>query len=404
MKRMLCACLTLFPWIASAGKIYWTDRNMGLVQRANLDGSELETLITTESTNLRGIAVDIAGGKLYFADNQQPKTISRANLDGTMVEVLIEGFGFPADVTLDLANEKLYWCDQQRNVIERANLDGSERQTVVETSSPYYLELDLPNNQLYWGDFGVGTIQRVSLNGGTPESIFSGQPRIRGVKLDRTRGEIVWANRQSNHVQRRKIAGGEPVTVIGDLDTPHGLVIDPAARKAYWCDTGTDNHNQGGRAINRTDLDVGGPLETVAELSQPWDADLDLSTTTYQAYVARYFRIGRPASETAIMEDFDGDGFAQLIEYGLASHPERAELVPNYAIESEDGQPMLVYERFAGVTDMEFLVEVSSDLDVWKADASGTPEIEALPHGREKVRVPIQGAAKHARLRITQKE
>ena len=73
-------------------------------------------------------------------------------------------------------------------------------------------------------------------------------------------------------------------TVIKGLDTPHGLVIDTVARKAYWCDTGTDNHNSGGRAINRADLDVPEPLERVASLSEPWDADLDLRTTTYAQY------------------------------------------------------------------------------------------------------------------------
>lgn len=388
-----------------AGKIYWCDRNVGLVQRANLDGSEIETLIDAGSTNLRGIAVDVPGGKVYFADNApDKKNISRANLDGSQMETLVEDRGFPADVCLDLQNRKLYWCDQQRNVIERSNLDGSLVETVIETPNPYYLDLDLSQQRVFWGDFSAGNIHYVSLAGGDPVNVFTGQPRVRGVKLDLARGEMVWCNRQSNHIQRRKIEGGPVHTVITDLDTPHGLVIDPVARKAYWCDTGTDNHNAGGKAINRTDLDMGGPLETVAELSQPWDADLDLRTESYAAYVARYFRIGR--TETDLEGDFDGDGYVQLLEYGMASHPERKDLVPQYGIELDNAGLALVYKRFEGAGDLLYQVEISDDMQVWHSNADGQrvtgDEItESLPHGVEQVRVPIVGEGEHLRLRVT---
>lgn len=404
---LFCLCLTASRDV-DAGKIYWCDRNLGLVQRANLDGSELETLIEVDSTNLRGIAVDVPDGRLYFADNSAD-TISRATLDGKQVEILVSELGFPADVDLDLINRKLYWCDQQRSVIERANLDGSQVETVVETASPYYLDLDLPRRRLFWGDFSAGNIHYVPLTGGDPVNVFTGQPRVRGVKLDLDRQEMVWCNRQSNHVQRRKIDGGPVQTVITDLDTPHGLVIDPVARKAYWCDTGTDNHNNGGKAINRTDLDLGGPLETVAALSQPWDADLDFRTRSYAEYVARYFRIGREASETEPQGDFDGDGLIQLLEYGVASHPERKDLVPSYRASVQDGAPVFVYERFQGVTDLLYTVEVSDDMLVWRSNTAdlqvtGKAAVEVLAFGLERVQVPILESGRHVRLRVTLKE
>lgn len=389
-----------------AGKIYWCDRNVGKVQRANLDGSELETLIEVNSTNLRGIAVDIPDGKLYFADNAAD-TISRANLDGSGVTVLVTDRGFPADVDLDLVNRKLYWCDQQRGVIERSNLDGSQLETVVATPSPYYLDLDLPGQRLFWGDFAAGNIHYVGLDdsGAAPVNVVTGQPRIRGVKLDLDRGEVVWCNRQSNHVQRRTLAGGPLQTVITDLDTPHGLAIDPVARKAYWCDTGTDGHNQGGRTISRTDLDVGGPLETVAALSQPWDADIDYMTSSYEQYVARYFRIGRTEEETETGGDFDEDGFTQLLEYGTASHPERQDLVPAYGIQENDEGWFFHYQRFHGVTDLDYRLEVSDDMDVWVDNAfDGNERVEAKDFGVEGVEVPLSENVAYVRLRVTLKE
>ena len=126
MRKTLLGCLLCFvPLVANGGKLYWVDRNAGKVQRSNLDGSEIEILVEVDSTNLRGIAIDVADDKLYFADNSA-NTISKATLDGDDVKVIVRDRDFPADVTLDLTNRKLYWCDQGRSVIERANLDTSQ--------------------------------------------------------------------------------------------------------------------------------------------------------------------------------------------------------------------------------------------------------------------------------------
>ena len=405
ISRAFLGCiLCLAPLVADGGKLYWVDRSAGKVQRSNLDGSEIETLIEVNSNNLRGIAIDVADDTLYFADNKA-KSISKAMLDGDGVTAIVNGLGFPADVTLDLANRKLYWCDEARSVIERANLDGSGVETVVATPSPYYLELDVPNNVLYWGDFSAGNINRCSLDGGASTNLFTGQPRIRGVKLDRAKGELFWCNRASNHIQRRLVDGGPVKTVITDLDTPHGLVIDPVARKAYWCDTGTDNHNNGGQAINRADLDVAGPMETIVSLSQPWDADLDLRTTSYAQYVARYFRTSRSEADTATEGDFDQDGASQLLEYGLASHPERRDLTPQVAVEVMDGKAFFVFQRFSEVSDLSYQIEVSSGMDSWETNSpngqvTGVEEIDVLAHGVERVTTAILTNASHGRLRV----
>ena len=408
MKRVSLAVYGVFigfaPPVAQAGKIYWCDRNVGLVQRANLDGSEIETLIEVNAT-LRGIAIDVAKGKLYFA-NQTAGKIFGADIDGSGVAELVSGLRFPADVHLDSKSGKVYWCDQSRSVIERANLDGSGVEVVVETPQPYYLDLDPTNRRLFWGDFTAGNINYVSLDGGEPVNVLTGQRRVRGVKLDLARGEMVWCNRESNHIQGRKIEGGSLRTVIEDLDTPHGLAIDPVARKAYWCDTGTDNHHNGGKAINRTDLDVGGALETVAKLSQPWDADLDLRTTTYSQYMARFFRMGRTETETAFPGDFDGDGFVQLLEYGLASHPERKDIVPEYEVGLGANELVFTYKRFQGAADLTYEVEVSDGLKVWRSNSAdeqvtGDEAVELLAHGLERVSLPVLGSGSYLRLRVT---
>ena len=44
-------------------KMYWTDSGTDKVQRANLDGSHIEDIVTTGLRTPKGIAVDPEGGK-----------------------------------------------------------------------------------------------------------------------------------------------------------------------------------------------------------------------------------------------------------------------------------------------------------------------------------------------------
>ena len=68
--------------------LYWTDTGTDKIQRANLDGTNVQDLVTTGLERPDGIALDLAGGKMYWADFGTDK-IQRANLDGTNVQDLV---------------------------------------------------------------------------------------------------------------------------------------------------------------------------------------------------------------------------------------------------------------------------------------------------------------------------
>src|SRR4029077_10659936 len=109
------------------GKLYWSDREGMRVMRANLDGSQIETLVDTSRGDARpgrdakkwcvGIAVDHDGGHVYWthkgSDNAGEGRILRAGLDipkgesaatRNDVEVLYDNLPEPIDLDLDLEN------------------------------------------------------------------------------------------------------------------------------------------------------------------------------------------------------------------------------------------------------------------------------------------------------------
>lgn len=348
-----------------AGKIYFTDRADGLVKRADLDGTNTETLIDLPGSNLRGVVVHRPGGKIYFCDNEE-NTIYRANLDGSNLEALVDtGLRFPADITIDPEAEKLYWCDRNNNRIERANLDGTGRESVIETSEPYFLDLDPAGGKIYWGHFLNGTINRANLADGSDQEILISDPtNVRQVKLDLAAGYLYWCDRDAvpARIQRRPIEGVSVEDLYLGLDTPHGMDLDIPAGKIYWVDTGTNNRDgsTGARSVCRGNMDGSGPIEVLVESTQPWDVVVDAEIVDYTDWRQRHL----PAATEldGLRDDFDGDGIPNGVAYALGDHLPVFSSVP----------PAFEYSIRNGVTDISDLrIEVSTDLQNWRHNNDG---------------------------------
>ena len=86
------------------GKMYWTDIGSSKIQRANLDGSELENLLTSPVVFTPvGIALDLAECHIYWTESTLADfMILRADLDGSNVELLVTDLVSPSGIALDI--------------------------------------------------------------------------------------------------------------------------------------------------------------------------------------------------------------------------------------------------------------------------------------------------------------
>src|SRR5207245_11677730 len=91
----------------------------------------------------------------------------RGDRGGEGQQPLVRGAsGFPRGIALDLAGGKIYWAAQNDDSIQRSNLDGTERQTLVRgVSHPLAVALDLAGGKIYWTESGTGRIGQASLDG-----------------------------------------------------------------------------------------------------------------------------------------------------------------------------------------------------------------------------------------------
>ena len=290
------------------GKIYWTDSGTGnptpmqddKIQSANLDGSNVETLLTFENFLRLPMGMDAAAGKIYWTDATRDR-IRRANLDGSNVEDVIltrtiggQSLGGPAttprDVALDLTSDppKMYWVDAgtlnlEEGKIWRANLDGSSPEALVTTGlvNPQSIALDVAGGKMYWTDSGTGgpngleddKIQRANLDGSNVETLltFQNQLRVpRGIALDVAAGKMYWTDIVRDRIRRANLDGTEAEDILntrtfggqslaGSATTPRDIALDLTSDppKMYWVDAGTANVNDG--KIWRANLDGSSP-------------------------------------------------------------------------------------------------------------------------------------------------
>jgi len=233
--------LVFGQFVLGDSKMYWTDKGTGKVQRANLDGSNIEDLVTTWVIDPYGIALDPVGGKMYWTDYGAHK-IQRANLDGSSIEILVTtGISFTLGIALDPVGSKMYWADYYiGNRIQRANMDGSNVENIVTTGlrDPSGIALDPVGGKIYWTDYGAHKIQRANLDGSNVEDLVTtGIWSPSGIALDTVGGKMYWTDYARDKIQRANLDGSsiEDLVTTG-LSYPHGISLDLLGGKMYWTD------------------------------------------------------------------------------------------------------------------------------------------------------------------------
>jgi sugar lactone lactonase YvrE len=190
-------------------KLYWSDREGMRVMRANLDGSQIETLVDSSQGDPRpgadtekwcvGITVDVGRGHLYWTqkgpDNGGRGRIFRANLEIPTGQtaanrrdatVLFDSLPEPIDLELDLENGYLYWTDRgnppRGNTVSRSRIDGRLSQEIVlsDLMEGIGIALDVPGDRMFVTDL-AGSVYCARLDGSQKRAIAFAQGNLTGV-------------------------------------------------------------------------------------------------------------------------------------------------------------------------------------------------------------------------------
>ena len=165
LREFFCLAFTGSTWLSlaaaafaePAAQMFWTDRSTGRILRADLDGSNIQTIyqapvfLDPYYFGVNRLAVDESQAVIYWSDTAAG-TIQRMPLAGGAPQTIASGVVFPRDLEIDTAAGKLYWSagtQVDAGGIVRANLDGSQLETLVPTILSPGIALDLQAGHLY---------------------------------------------------------------------------------------------------------------------------------------------------------------------------------------------------------------------------------------------------------------
>jgi hypothetical protein len=254
-------------------KIYFHDHNYPCICKSDLDGSLFEEIIDLGADTSQGLDIDhTSKRKLYYslvaADN-----IKRADLDGTNQEVLVtssSGVDGPRSLTFNATIDRIYWSEAFDVDIHYADSDG---ENVVDTNvDAIFTTVDLTRNKLYSIDISPGTIRRCDLDGSSVETIATGLgTALKGIYYHTKTDKIYWCDSSNGKIQTSGLNGGSVEDLVtSGLSSPWGLYIDSIAEKIYFTDVGNNN-------IQKCNLD-GSDIEEIipsGSLSFPYEIAVD---------------------------------------------------------------------------------------------------------------------------------
>lgn len=231
---------------SAGGKIYWTHGSTpGTIRRANLDGSGMQLLVSGLKIP-RGLALDTVNGKMYWVqsppEGNATGLLKRANLDGTQVETVYAedpydpGLSYVGKPTLDPVNGYVYF--NAKGEIRRMRLDlGGTVQTVVRgVTTVAAVALDVAHSHIYFADANTNSdyIGRAGLDDTGFTVLYDNTPGVFGtsgffdMKMDLSAGRIYWTDELVHQVRRCSLdgTGMETVTTSPSGLAPTGLTFD----------------------------------------------------------------------------------------------------------------------------------------------------------------------------------
>lgn len=148
--------------------IYWTCEATNVINVMRLDGKPIGVVLDGEQDRPRAIVVNPERGYMYFTNLQdRSPQIERAALDGTEREVLFfSGLSKPVTLAIDNKFGKLFWADSDLRRIESSDLSGANRVVLEDANILQPVGLTIFGDHLYWIDRQQQMIERIEKTNG----------------------------------------------------------------------------------------------------------------------------------------------------------------------------------------------------------------------------------------------
>ena len=218
-----------------AEPLYWAE-DEGAIKRSNLDGGNRRLLATLDTANyVRGLAFDHPSKQLYWTSFHGYQAgngkVRSADADGSNVrDVLTLSDGYPYGMAIDPAPGLMFWANTEQDTLERANLDGSDRQVIATgVSLSTQLAVDPAADKVYWTDADDLKIHWADYDGGNaaviaaPGSTYAAYDSR--IAVDHASGYLFWSDTASDRIYRSDLDGSNAMIITPGGSNTTSLVV-----------------------------------------------------------------------------------------------------------------------------------------------------------------------------------
>jgi ankyrin repeat protein/sugar lactone lactonase YvrE len=243
--------------VDSAGRrLFWTEFANDEIHASDLDGAHAEKLAIADLSGPIGIAFEPSGRQLYWTtDATYPRKVQRARADGSGVAEIASGRAVnrPSAIAADAASGSIFWSESVAGRIRRASLDGADIRDIDSSGissesdradarefKALGIAVDAEHRKIYWTEMLDAQILRADLDGSNVETVVGASAGLElpagiGVAGDR----IYWADAATATIRRAKLDGSgieDVLTGADGLIEPYALALDLDAARLYWTD------------------------------------------------------------------------------------------------------------------------------------------------------------------------
>ena len=212
-------------------KVYFSDyaeTGAGKIWSVNLDGTDLEVIVDGLYEPYQ-IALDLEGGKIYWADEADDDDmghIGRANLDGSNQEniITLESGQFRA-VAVDTKHDKIYYYEVNNEDLYIANLDGSDATPILSGAYGYGIQVDTENDKIYFDEQNDDMLYRANLDGSNVEPIHEVSSRIYGIFIDNAESRLYWSSQDTGELYQANLDGTHRSVLKAGMSSPAGIFL-----------------------------------------------------------------------------------------------------------------------------------------------------------------------------------
>ncbi|XP_035291567.1 prolow-density lipoprotein receptor-related protein 1-like isoform X3 [Anguilla anguilla] len=182
IKGVKLDCIAV-DWVGR--NLYWTDGVGGQILATGLnttatDAWSFTVVLDEDLEQPHSLVLLPQKGLMFWSEIGSEPQIERAGMDGSGREVVVSrSLSWPASLSVDPLEDRVYWTDEKLKCIGSATFDGGDIKIIqlMEMSSPFSVMVF--NDRIYWSDTKRRTIQSAHKDSGKDREVLLkrlGQP------------------------------------------------------------------------------------------------------------------------------------------------------------------------------------------------------------------------------------